>query len=295
MTDASTLTKVTSLSLRDLDPAKDLGPMPEFCMLPKDWLFVDAIYQRAMSTDASKTLVRKIVEEFSWSRFQPVTVTPIDWEAGKFAVVDGQHRAAAALLHPGVTEVPAWVIDAPEARDQARAFVGVNLDRIRMTTMQLFRAQLTASDPDAMQVKAVCERAGIRIAFHLSNSAKQLPPRQTMAVSTIRKLIAKHGERPVFFALSILAEAYAETPNQLRGQVIQAVTMLVLDHGERIERERLVRVLGETDCESLLEAARQVKKLMGGSTEAGMVAALVSAYDKGRMDQKRLVPQVRAA
>lgn len=292
---SSQLAKVAELALKGLVPALDLGPKPEFLWMPKDWLFVDGVYQRAMAGESSRRLVRKIVSEFCWAKFQPITVTELDWSDGRFAVVDGQHRAAAALLHPAVTEVPVWVVHAPEVVEQAKVFVGINADRIRMTTMQLFKAELAAGDAAARLVSDVCERAGIRIVFHLNNSGKELPPRQTMAVSTIRKLIAKHGERMVEQALSVLAEAYHDTPNQLRGQVIQAVTALYAEHGDRIERERLVTVLAEKDCEDLTDAARQVKRLEGGSTEAGMVRALLAGYDHGLTPAKRLRPVARAA
>ncbi|MBP2229641.1 hypothetical protein J2847_002940 [Azospirillum agricola] len=291
----TTLFPVISMTMKGLKPSPNLGERPEFLWMPIEWLYVDWLYQRAMSSAKSRRLVRKITEEFWWPKFTPITVTPLDWEAGKFAVVDGQHRAAAAILHPSVAEVPAWVIDAPDVRAQAAAFVGINGDRNGMTTMQLFKAQLAAEEGDAVQVKALCERAGVTIAFHLSNGSRELPPRTTMAVSTIRKLIAKHGEGPVHKALSTLAEAYVDAPNQLRGQIIQAMTTLFVEHGDRIDRERLVAAIAPKDCEDLLDAARQVKRLEGGTTDAGMVRALMAAYDHGLTPGKRLRPVARAA
>lgn len=285
---SGTLFPVSCITMKGAKPAPDLGAKPEFLWMPKEWLFVDSLYQRAMSSGKSRRLVRKILEEFAWSRFTPLTVTPLDWSDGKFAVVDGQHRGAAALLHPDVTEVPAWVVDAPDVQAQASVFVGVNADRNGMTTMQLFKAQLAAGDAAALQVQDVCTRAGVTIAFHLSNGSRELPPRTTMAVSTLRKLIAKHGEKPVRLALTMLATAYADAPNQLRGQVIQAMTSLVVEHGDRIDPERLVSALAEKDCEDLLDAARQVKRLEGGTTDAGMVRALMAAYDQGLTPAKRL-------
>ncbi|QCG97359.1 hypothetical protein E6C67_26670 [Azospirillum sp. TSA2s] len=285
---SGTLFPVTSITMKGANPAPNLGPKPEFLWMPKSWLYVDAVYQRAMTSGKSRRLVRRITEEFWWPKFTPLTVTPLDWEAGKFAVVDGQHRAAAALAHPDVTEVPVWVVDAPDVRAQASVFVGVNADRNGMTTMQLFKAQLAAGDPAAVQVQEVCSRSGVTVAFHLSNGSRELPPRTTMAVSTIRKLIAKHGEKPVRLALTMLATAYADAPNQLRGQIIQAMTSLVVEHGDKIDPERLVSALAEKDCEDLLDAARQVKRLEGGTTDAGMVRALMAAYDQGLTPAKRL-------
>lgn len=287
------LSKVMHLDFKGLEPASNLGPKPELTWLPKDWLFVNQVYQRTLASNRSRRLVRQIVETFSWARFQPITVTM--QADGQFAVIDGQHRAAAALLHPAVVEVPAWVVDTPELRAQAKVFVGVNSDRNAMTTMQLFRAQLAARDPDAVQVQEVCRRAGVTIAFHLVSVNKVLPPRHTMAVSTIRKLIGKHGERHVVTALKSMADAYHNVENQLRGQSIVAVTALFVEYADRIDRDRLVAVLSEIDCEGLIDDARQVKKIVGGSTESGMTTVLIRHYDKGLPLDKRLQPQARAA
>ncbi|HEY0832503.1 MAG TPA: DUF6551 family protein [Azospirillum sp.] len=289
--------KVATLTLKDLKPAADLGDRPEFVWLPVEWLFVDGIYQRAMTSAKSRKTVRTIVERFSWAKFTPLVVTEIGdgYASGQFAVIDGQHRAAAAILHPLVTEVPAWVVDAPEARQQAQAFVGINGDRTGLTPLQLFKGQVAAGDPHAVAVARICEQAGITIVFSISNGSRELPPRQTMAVSTIRKMLVKHGEGTVAAALSALAEAYHDTPNQLRGQVVSAVTALLADHGDRIDRARLIATLRAKDCEDLIDAARQVKRLEGGSTEAGMVRALTAAYDAGLTQSRRLRSVMRAA
>ncbi|HYH17899.1 MAG TPA: DUF6551 family protein [Azospirillum sp.] len=297
MSNANTPTKIAELSLKGLKPAADLGERPEFLWMPVDWLFVDGVYQRAMTSAKSRATVRKIVEHFSWSKFTPLVVTELSdgYASGRFVVIDGQHRAAAAILHPDIKEVPVWVVDAPEVRQQAQAFVGINGDRTGLTTLQLFKGQVAAGDPYAVAVQRVCEQAGITIVFSLNNGSRELPPRQTMAVSTIRKMLVKHGEGTVAAALSVLAEAYHDTPNQLRGQVISAVTTLMVEYADRVERDRLVTTLRAKDCEDLIDAARQVKRLEGGTTEAGLVRAIAAAYDAGLTQSRRLRVVARAA
>lgn len=297
MTNASAPVKVAELTLKGLKPAADLGERPEFLWMPVEWLFVDGVYQRAMTSAKSRATVRKIVEGFDWAKFTPLVVTHLGdgFADGRFVVIDGQHRAAAAILHPGITEVPTWIVNAPDVRQQAQTFVGINADRTGLTTLQLFKGQVAAGDPYALAVQRVCEQAGITIVFSLNNGSRELPPRQTMAVSTIRKALEKHGERTVAEALSILAEAYHDTPNQLRGQVIGAVTLLMVEYADRVERERLVNTLRAKDCEDLIDAARQVKRLEGGTTEAGLVRAIAAAYDAGLTQSRRLRVVARAA
>ncbi|MBP2291018.1 DUF6551 family protein [Azospirillum rugosum] len=281
-------TRIGTLDLTGLEHSTELGPMPEFVMIPKDWLCVDHTYQRKMEGRRSAELVRKIVEEFTWAKFQPLTV--VQMEDGRFLVVDGQHRATAATLHPLVEEVPCWVVPAPERKAQAKVFVGINADRNAMSALQIFKAMLAAGDPDALQVKSVCERAGVTIVYSISGASKALAPAQTQAVSTIRKLIVQHGEGPVLAALQTLVGAYPDVPGQLRSQIISALTAMFVRYGDRIDRDRLVKLLWDRDCEDLLEAARKVKKLMGGSTESCLVEALVRIYDTKLADAKKLNP-----
>lgn len=283
----------SQIDLRTLDPSGDLGPKPEFSWIPKTRLAVDGRYQRGVSGRRSAELVSQIVESFSWSKFQPLTVTAL--ADGRYAVVDGQHRGAAALLHPLVEEVPAWIVDAPDVRAQAKVFVGVNEDRNRMTSLQVYKAELAAKSPDAMQVDSLCRDIGIIVAYQLSGSCKNLPPRHTQAVSTMKKIISRHGERPVRSALETLVGAYANVPGQLRGQVIQALTNIFVKHGDRIDRERLINVLSQTYCEDIMDAARKIRKLMGISTEAGMITAIMRSYDRGLPESRRLERTRKAA
>lgn len=273
----------------DLDPATELGPRPELVWLPKDWLHVDASYQRATDALASRKLIRTIAEGFAWARFSPITVA--ERADGKFTVLDGQHRVLAALLVPAVVEVPCWVVAVLEARDQARTFVGVNADRLKVGTLALFKAKLAAKDPDALQVAAVCERAGVAILFHLPGKSGELPERSTQSVSVIRKLIAAHGEGPVQAALSILADAGQD----LRGAAIEAVTLLLKQHGSRLDRARLVKVLGATDCDDLIQQARALRSSGASKTSTALVMQMIVLYDKGLKPDLRLVPVGSAA
>lgn len=285
LTTAENLIKIPLLDMKDLDVSTNLGRMPRFAMVPKDCLYVDPSYQRRMDGRRSVELVRKIVEDFSWAKFQPLTV--VERPDGRFPVVDGQHRATAAILHPAVVDVPCWIIPAPETQAQAKVFAGVNADRNAMTSMNLFKAALAAGDPDALQVKKLCDQAGITIAYH-TGTAKKLKPLQTMAVNTIRKMVANHGEKHALAALRTLAAAYPDVPGQVRSESISALSLLYRQHGDRIDQDRLVRLLWDNPVEKLLIAARQVRDLLGGSTETCLVKALIQRYDHGLAPSRKL-------
>jgi hypothetical protein len=57
-----------------------------------------------------------------WAKFSPVIVAPV--EGGMFSIIDGQHRATAAMLR-GIEKVPCEIVHIDRAR-QAEAFAAIN-------------------------------------------------------------------------------------------------------------------------------------------------------------------------
>jgi hypothetical protein len=268
----------------DTKPSADLGERPEVMWLPKNLLYVDQRYQREIAKRTSRRLIRRLVEEFSWTKFQPITVGEISegTQAGCYAVIDGQHRAVAALMHPNVDDVPCWVVNARSVQNQARVFVSVNRDRTNIQPLQVYRAQLAAQDPQALRIDRLCREAGITVAYSITGTLDNLLPGQTQAVATIKKLVARFGERPVGDALKTLNKVFNEAPGQLRGQMIEAVTTVFARHAEALDVEHFEKILGSENCDDLVSDARKVRHIMGGSTNGGMVTALLRAYDKDR-------------
>jgi hypothetical protein len=122
-------------------------------------------------------------------------------------VIDGQHTAIAAASHGGVAEIPVLVVEAPDVAARARSFVGLNRDRVNVTPLQIFRAELAAGDKHARELIAVCERAGARLLF--SPPANGLfRAGETAAVSTLRALIKRRGPMKARMVLEVLVKAH---------------------------------------------------------------------------------------
>lgn len=272
------LEKPTTPNLGSLEPSVDLGPTPTMEWIPVDALLVDASYQRSVSTRRGESLIKKIYAGFEWRKFQPLSVAPMG--DGKYAVMDGQHRLLAALAHPLVSKVPCYVVQAADTRQQAQSFGAINRDRVNATTTQLFHAAVAAGDPDALHVKDVCDQAGVTV--QKNPSPDGLKPRHTMAVSTIRKLINVFGDGPVVHAMRLIAESYPEERDQLRGQVIEALTHFIVAFKEHqaFDADRLRAAIEDTDLISELAAARAYKSAYGGDTIVILRQAITRRYNK---------------
>jgi hypothetical protein len=175
----------------------DPGEVPVLDWLDVSLLDVDALYQRP----EDEKRVAKIAEGFRWDRFGALVVAPK--EGGRFSIIDGQHRARAAQLHPSVTVVPAVIITADGVAEEAASFVGINAERKNTSALELFFAHLATGDEDAETVRQVCDRAGIRIPKH----PQVYKPGDCIAVAAIQAMIGRRGAMRARQLLEILAKA----------------------------------------------------------------------------------------
>lgn len=196
------------MSLRRIDVSEekpiarpDPGPLPELVWLDVAALVVDDSYQRPL-TRHNWTAIRKIAREFTWSRFIPVEAAPLG--DGRYAVIDGQHRAHAAAL-AGQGRVPAIVVEIP-VEAQAAAFAAINTQRTGVSRFHLLRAALTAGEDWAVRAMSVCEGAGCRLMMS-NRSAAMRAPRDLYTPALIEKLIRGGADEALSRALRALSGA----------------------------------------------------------------------------------------
>lgn len=197
---------------------KNHGPAPLMQWLAISDLCVDDNYQRAI-TQSGKNAVRKIAQNFNWSYFTTLLVAPV--EGGKFAIIDGQHRAHAAAIC-GIKEVPCQIVQA-DAMTQATAFAAVNGAVQNITILQVYKAALYSGESWALAVKRVADGAGVTVrTTNVSCTFRQSG--DTAAVGGLRKMIGKHGEKIVGLALRVLMhEPYNGRPEDLSRRNICAL------------------------------------------------------------------------
>lgn len=180
------------------------GPAPMLQWIRIDQLVVDDSYQRPLGR-SNWAAIQKIAANFLWSRFQPLLVAPI--EGGKFAVIDGQHRAHAALLC-GIREVPAVAVQVGR-EEQSRAFAWVNSQTIKVTSWQVYKAALAAREEWAVRAERAVSAAGCRLmTYHASSAHKQ--PGEVFCVVLIRKMIEAGMDESITAALAGLRACPAQ-------------------------------------------------------------------------------------
>jgi hypothetical protein len=78
-------------------------------------------------------------------------------------VYDGQTRLAAAMKREDITEVPCALFEVESTEEEAKGFLGSNVNRKAVKALDKFKAQLMVNHPAACAVKKLCDDHGIRI------------------------------------------------------------------------------------------------------------------------------------
>lgn len=161
----------------------DPGPAPMLQWVKVSDLIIDDGYQRPLGK-SNWTAIQKIAANFLWSRFQPLLLAPV--EGGRFAIIDGQHRAHAALLC-GIAQVPAVAVMVGR-EEQSRAFAWVNSQTIKVTAWNVFKAALSAGEGWAVRADRAVSAAGCKLMTYNKSGANKRAG-ELYCVVLIRRMI----------------------------------------------------------------------------------------------------------
>lgn len=192
--------------------------------------------------------------------FAPVIVSPV--LGGLYAIIDGQHRATAAALC-GIELVPCNVVLA-DRREQALAFEAINSQVTRVTRQQIYKARLASGDAEALRIAAAVKAAGVRILPDNSPSSRN-KPHETMALASIARALAQHGDEVLVCALRGIVLAAGAESGLLTGLTITAASTVLADHPEWAGHRGIGDAMAMFDLLSEVAAARQRAMLIRGT------------------------------
>lgn len=203
MTDLRT---IEPINIADLDTAAPETGEPICERVDPKTLFVDPAYQRSVGERGLRQ-IRRIVEAFDWTKYKPPICAYAEHDGETvLKVLDGQHTAIAAASHPDIAMIPVMIVEAADTAAQAAAFVGQNTQRVAVTPLQVFFAEVTAGDDDALDVLKTCERAGVTI-LRAPASRGEFKAAETVSIAAIKALVDKRGVMRARMVLEVLAKA----------------------------------------------------------------------------------------
>lgn len=221
-------------------PARQIGLPATLTHIPLDQLVIDESYQRSITPQGRSNIIR-IVESFDWRMFSPLIVAPV--EDGRWAIIDGQHRATAALMHGAIRSVPCMVIEASRA-EAAACFAAINGAVTAMQKGQMWHARVAASEHFACEVAEICRRAGVTILKHKA-STESWRVGDTLAVGTIETTHKKFGAAVLEASLAAITRSRDGNAGLVRADVIKAIAANVVDH--RLDAAQSIAVMQAID------------------------------------------------
>jgi hypothetical protein len=238
-------------------PHADVGEPGVQRLLPLSCLVVDDRYQRSVAKKGRANIVR-ILANFDWRKFTPVIVTPVG--NGKYAIIDGQHRATAALMHPSIDMVPCWIIKVtPE--EAASCFAAINGQVTTINRAQIFQARVAAKEPDALALQRVLKASGVKLLKHKEpNSPYRVG--ETLAIGTLERCMQMFGPATLTTALQAIVETGSGNAGCVTATLIRALCEVLHDKPEwREAGSSLLSAMDELDVpEFLAECAAQGKR-----------------------------------
>lgn len=241
---------IAGLAYDHLQPGTPPTGRPELTWIAPGELLVDETYQRDLS-DASRRLIRRIVEHWDWRRFKPPVTA---WTDAGLEVIDGQHSAIAAATHPDIGLIPVIVVEAAQQADRAEAFIGHNRDRIAITAAQIHVAAAAAGDPDAIKVNRICAEAGVEL-LRLPPARGVYRPGQTIAVVAVAWIVASEDDTDALYVLRTLADARI---GPITAAHIRAVHHLITaDDFAGLDREALAATIQANATQAALQEAKE--------------------------------------
>lgn len=248
-----------------------IGERPNLLWVDLDAIIVDHNYQR----DVKPHLVAKILRKFEWKKFGRVCL--VEHADGRFTVYEGQHRVAAARAHPKISAVPAAVVKVGGLKDEADAFLGMNVDRISVTPVERYWAGLAAGDAVLIRVRDVLARAGCAV---VPSSGGSTGSHMTNAVSAVQRAIGRYGDAAVVKACRTLKDAWPDDKGAQSGTVINALARIYRGNAE-VATDRMVQMLRQKPRAQLSADAEAMRKISGGAAETNLTRTLVAIYNKG--------------
>jgi hypothetical protein len=262
------------------------GRKGELAWLNTEQMFVDHGYQRGLS-EKGHSMIRKIADAWDWGRVGALVVSPRCTVAGleAYAIVDGQHRFEAARRRGDIDQLPCYIVQADAPSQEAKTFVGLNRNRVNMTPIAIYYADLAAGDAKAERLAAVLADANVIIPTN-GNAGDQ--PNQAVAVARMLRLLDQYPEDSLRHALIALVEAAEGECCYLKASMIEGLTRIYARHGRRLDPDRLIHAIGEKLPDEWAEASRHYRSFQRCSTGEAAGEAILKEYNHNLGKANRL-------
>lgn len=240
--------------------------------IPARHLFVDHTYQRPLDEDR----IAEMVTDFNPELLGVIDVS--DRGDGTFAIVEGQHRWAAAreahpdrdgvhlvcLVHTGLTSI-----------DEAHLFHQIDVRRRALSGWDRWKARRGAGDPVVAEIEAVVTSHGLLV----DPAPRDGSIAATRALETVYEL---GGRQLLSNTILVLTRAYRISRDAYDGALVHGLA-LVLHHYDLVDElniDRLVTALEGIAPRQIKARAATLRETHRGVLPRLLAAVVVNQYNQ---------------
>lgn len=230
-----------------------------------DQLKVNPQAQRALS-DA---WANKLADEFNPDLMGFIHVSHRD---GWYYIIDGQHRAKAALIFIGDSsqQVQCHIYEGLTNEQEAQLFLELNNTK-KQGPMSRYKVALTAGKADECDVERICRSLDLRIG--LDKACEEIG-----CITAILAVYRKHGPGSFRFAMRVIRDSYGY--DGFKRAVIEALALAKDRYGEKINEDKLIDRLTKTGIVELNRSAKSMKDATGNPTSQCYAHAMIQFYNQ---------------
>lgn len=235
-----------------------------------DEIFADETYQRPIDPGRAKTMAK------TWDRRLAGILELSDRgirAKRRFAVIDGQHRwAAAQQLDPPPTLV-ANVHSGLSIADEAQLFDKLNRARKSTNSWDHWRARRAADDPDVLAIEGVANKHELTVSLSPADGC-------IACISAMEKVVKIGGIRLLDETLGLISEVWGARRDALDAPIVQGLGLVLHHLAEPIDLDRLGECLIEVLPRQLKAQAVMLRDITTGALPVLTAIAIMSLYNK---------------
>lgn len=248
-------------------------PAPYIAALRADQLFADPAYQR----DLDELRVQRMVDDFDPTLLGVLEVS--DRTDGTFALLDGQHRwAAAREAHPDRDQAAlvCQVHRGLTVEDEARVFYEIDARRKALSGWDRWKARRGSGDRVVLDVERIVAAEGLKV----DPASKDGCVSATVA---LERVFTIGGEPLLASTLTILKHGFGAVRDAFDGQLVQAVAFILITYGiDELDHTRLVEQMQTIPPRQVKAKAQALKEAHRAEMPRLCAAVIIDRYNAGK-------------
>ncbi|MBN3459682.1 hypothetical protein JNN96_37250 [Mycobacterium sp. DSM 3803] len=233
-------------------------------------LFVDRRYQRPLDLPRARRLAE------AW---EPPLVGVIEasdrgpHHHPRYAIVDGQHRYAAAKMRDPNAVLVANIHTGLTERDEAHLFYEIDAKRTRLTGWDRWNARRGAGDKTVLAVETVVENAGLRVEDSPTNGSVR-------CVATCEKVVKLGGQQLLRETLGLITEVWGVEVEAFDAPLVHGTALVLWHYGKALDVARLANAMVDVSPRQFKAKAIAIREYERGSLPKLAALVIVNTYNR---------------